>query len=335
MREVESGNLDARCRGREQRRDRRGGGGLQPHGRRAPGARVPEGDVRQVREPRGSRRDPGRTHLARGAGPGGDDPLRGSARLHAVGGIDEPRARSCATSTSTSRRWMAPSGSTAGSCCSSSATRSRRRSARRSRIRRTREMAVRAALDMRRRLAAWNAARERAGKIPLRHGIGIHTGSVLAGNIGSAERHSYALVGDPVNLASRIQSLTKEFGSDILVSARHSPSARLPLRPRPAPGRPRQRQVAGGRGLIGSPDPSLTPGAGWRARGAWGPNGPRGTRSLPLCGWAPSRRDAPAAASRERVLIDPHAPLARHAPTPGSAGSMPADQLLDPVCGVA
>jgi len=80
------------------------------------------------------------------------------------------------------------------------------------------EMAVRAALDMRRRLAAWNAAREQAGKIPLRHGIGIHTGSVLAGNIGSAERHSYALVGDPVNLASRIQSLTKEFGSDILVS---------------------------------------------------------------------------------------------------------------------
>jgi adenylate cyclase len=79
-------------------------------------------------------------------------------------------------------------------------------------------MAVRAALDMRRRLAAWNAAREQAGKIPLRHGIGIHTGSVLAGNIGSAERHSYALVGDPVNLASRIQSLTKEFGSDILVS---------------------------------------------------------------------------------------------------------------------
>jgi adenylate cyclase len=80
------------------------------------------------------------------------------------------------------------------------------------------EMAVRAALEMRRRLRAWNTERARAGKVPLRHGIGIHTGSVLAGNIGSAERHSYALVGDPVNLASRIQSLNKEFGSDILVS---------------------------------------------------------------------------------------------------------------------
>jgi adenylate cyclase len=71
---------------------------------------------------------------------------------------------------------------------------------------------------MRRRLAAWNAAREAVGKRPLRHGIGIHTGAVLAGNIGSAERLSYALVGDAVNLASRIQQLTKDLGGDILMS---------------------------------------------------------------------------------------------------------------------
>ena len=98
------------------------------------------------------------------------------------------------------------------------------------------EMAVRAALDMRRRLAAWNAERERAGKAPLRHGIGIHTGSVLAGNIGSSERQSYALVGDPVNLASRIQSLNKEFGSDILVSGdtRRRLDGRFELVPLPA-----------------------------------------------------------------------------------------------------
>jgi adenylate cyclase len=78
--------------------------------------------------------------------------------------------------------------------------------------------AVRAALEMRRRLAAWNAGREAAGRPALRHGIGIHTGVVLAGNIGGAERLSYALVGDPVNLASRIQGLTKEFKADILIS---------------------------------------------------------------------------------------------------------------------
>jgi adenylate cyclase len=79
--------------------------------------------------------------------------------------------------------------------------------------------AVRAALDMRARLAAFNAARTAAGKRPLRHGIGVHTGTVLAGNIGSGERLSYALVGDTVNLASRIQDLTKTAAADILISA--------------------------------------------------------------------------------------------------------------------
>jgi adenylate cyclase len=78
--------------------------------------------------------------------------------------------------------------------------------------------AVRTALEMRQRLAAWNATRQDAGDTPLRNGIGIHTGTVIAGNVGSAERLSYALVGDAVNLASRIQSLTKEVGCDMLVS---------------------------------------------------------------------------------------------------------------------
>jgi adenylate cyclase len=80
------------------------------------------------------------------------------------------------------------------------------------------KMAVRAALEMRARLEEWNADRRRAGKASMRHGVGIHTGRVLVGNIGSSERLSYALVGDPVNLASRIQDLNKQFGTDILVS---------------------------------------------------------------------------------------------------------------------
>ncbi|MBI3375279.1 MAG: HAMP domain-containing protein [Betaproteobacteria bacterium] len=80
------------------------------------------------------------------------------------------------------------------------------------------ESAARAALGMRDRLAAWNSARRAAGKVALRHGIGIHTGTVLAGNIGSSERLSYALVGDAVNLASRIQGLNKDFGTEILLS---------------------------------------------------------------------------------------------------------------------
>jgi adenylate cyclase len=81
------------------------------------------------------------------------------------------------------------------------------------------ERAVNAALDMRRRLQGLNRKFEARGLKPLRHGIGIHTGTVLAGNIGSSDRLSYALVGDAVNLASRIQDLNKQFGTDILISA--------------------------------------------------------------------------------------------------------------------
>jgi adenylate cyclase len=96
--------------------------------------------------------------------------------------------------------------------------------------------AVRAALEMRARLEALNAEREAGGKKPLRHGIGVHTGAVLAGNIGSGERLSYALVGDAVNLASRIQDLTKTAGTDILISAttRAALDGAVAVRPLPA-----------------------------------------------------------------------------------------------------
>ena len=64
------------------------------------------------------------------------------------------------------------------------------------------DAAVAAARAMRARLEAWNTARRVAGRRELRHGIGIHTGLVIAGNIGSGERLSYALVGDAVNVAT-------------------------------------------------------------------------------------------------------------------------------------
>lgn len=77
--------------------------------------------------------------------------------------------------------------------------------------------AVRAAIDMLRRLDDFNQ-RKQAGETALRIGIGIHTGEVVAGPIGPDTRFEYGVVGDAVNLASRVQDLTKEVGVAILVT---------------------------------------------------------------------------------------------------------------------
>lgn len=71
---------------------------------------------------------------------------------------------------------------------------------------------------MQERLEGLNRRLVQEGGPALKHGIGIHTGEVLAANIGSPERLSYALVGDTVNLASRLQGLTKRFETDIIIS---------------------------------------------------------------------------------------------------------------------
>lgn len=80
------------------------------------------------------------------------------------------------------------------------------------------DRAILAALEMKSGLEELNKFRIKQGKECFRHGIGIHTGMVLAGNTGSEDQPSYALIGDTVNLASRIQGLTKEFGTEIILS---------------------------------------------------------------------------------------------------------------------
>jgi adenylate cyclase len=75
--------------------------------------------------------------------------------------------------------------------------------------------AVAAARDM---LKAMDRINE-ASSWPLRIGIGIHFGEVVAGNIGSPRRKEYTVIGDTVNFAARLESLNKEFGSQLLISA--------------------------------------------------------------------------------------------------------------------
>ena len=78
--------------------------------------------------------------------------------------------------------------------------------------------AVRAALAMRAALAEYNATLAADGLPPLAMGVGIHRGTVVAGVIGTAELVEYGVLGSAVNLASRVEALTRTHGVDILVT---------------------------------------------------------------------------------------------------------------------
>jgi class 3 adenylate cyclase len=78
--------------------------------------------------------------------------------------------------------------------------------------------ALRCACGMLRRLDTINRARAGRGEAPLAIGVGVHSGNLVAGNIGSPLRLEYTHVGDTVNTASRLESLTKECGRSIVFS---------------------------------------------------------------------------------------------------------------------
>jgi len=78
--------------------------------------------------------------------------------------------------------------------------------------------AVFAALEMQEKLKEFNKKRVTKGKNEIRIGVAVHTGNLVAGNIGSEVRMEYTVIGDTVNLTSRLEPLNKQFGTQILIS---------------------------------------------------------------------------------------------------------------------
>jgi adenylate cyclase len=78
--------------------------------------------------------------------------------------------------------------------------------------------AVRSALSMQRALTAFNTGRRAQGLPPIAVGVGVNSGEVVYGNIGSESRSDFTVIGDTVNLASRVEGLNKIYESQILVT---------------------------------------------------------------------------------------------------------------------
>lgn len=78
--------------------------------------------------------------------------------------------------------------------------------------------AVRAGVDLLQRLAQYNTTRQRRDRLPIQIGIGINTGNLMLGTVGGRSRLDSTAIGDAVNLASRMEGLTKTYGVSLLIS---------------------------------------------------------------------------------------------------------------------
>jgi two-component system sensor histidine kinase ChiS len=78
--------------------------------------------------------------------------------------------------------------------------------------------ALQAAVEVQKAVSKYNLGRQAAGYVPIRIGIGMHHGNLILGTIGEEERMQTTVISDVVNVASRIEGLTKTFGTPLLVS---------------------------------------------------------------------------------------------------------------------
>jgi len=77
---------------------------------------------------------------------------------------------------------------------------------------------LRAVTEARQAMAALNQRNNGTGRAPLNYGIGVHVGDVMYGNIGSSSRLDFTVIGPAVNMASRMEALTKQIGKPVLLS---------------------------------------------------------------------------------------------------------------------
>jgi adenylate cyclase len=75
-----------------------------------------------------------------------------------------------------------------------------------------------AVTEARRAMVVLNERNNGTGRAPLNYGIGVHVGDVMYGNIGSSTRLDFTVIGPAVNMASRLEALTKQLGKTVLLS---------------------------------------------------------------------------------------------------------------------
>jgi adenylate cyclase len=78
--------------------------------------------------------------------------------------------------------------------------------------------AIETALLLQAHIKRFNGERKKKRQKPIYHGVGLSMGNVVVGNIGSVNKMDYTVIGDAVNLASRLESLTKYYGVEILIT---------------------------------------------------------------------------------------------------------------------